>query len=1169
MKDYISSENTKNINNNINNIISQFETNICTLHNKEFSLYCKTCLTDICCFCQNNHINHDLIKYEIILPKNEEIKLLLDSIKKYNDDYNNLLIEIYSWKKEIDKIIIFYQEQLKNNIILNNNINFIYNFIYYKMNYISILKFREIYSSIIEPQKNQNNSQILNYMTKGYELNERFCKENNMGLFDYNNYQLMKFCLDKIIDKNNKYDFVNNSYNIIRLIWDTYNDIKKGKKKYNKYNNIYNNRMYSKNNINSLSEGNLLKRNIFLNDNINNKLINFKNSNERNISEIYIDLSNFNKINNIKNKELINHQSITPNIGNIFLEQNKEINMNKNLMLNNYNNNDNNNLCKKYNFQTYVEKHNSTKANNSFFSEKILYKKKKSNSNNKWSNNKRSNSLNIDNQNESNSIMEKSNIKEIIINKFIPKIKDHNKKYLDKDKKGKNYIHKKFDSLNANPINYMNYNKDNSLIFVKSGNKNEKNEFFEQNDNSILSSQNKLNNTFSQFDNRHKKLNLFCSNINNMTPLNRNLLNLKQYQQIMQIKEKKYNTINDDSSILKLKDLYNFPIIKTLNNKKYKIKPNIPLCIGIEINNNDCKLGIINQNEQNSNQIELFCFKNNSYTIPTIISFNEKSNEVEIGYEAYDSLLVNPSRTIFNIMKIFGKNNNEISFNQNLYPYKIYTNENLSSSPYIKIDYNNKKEKKFFFEDLFIIYIQKLFEIFFKEVEIENNDKENEKNIIQLILVISVPDNFNYFQRKIIEKLFQTEIFLQFSDINNYNIDIKQDNVSTTSSKLSTSLSYNSTNKRKKKLYGRYQIILKDIKIESCSSIANLCLKTINSNNQNILIININGNSINLSLSSIYQERNNENNEFKNIYQIKREIYIEKGEEDFINNYITKKLNINSNNNIENKNNINIIEICKLRKICYEMIKNINEHNEDILSEKDDYKNEFIKSLIHIFNEIIFNIKKILKKEKVNENNITNILLIGSLSKTNIFIQMLKELFKFNKDIINQLTKREKNNNYNDEIYDDYLIAAGAAIQSYNLENINSNYLLMDICPNSFGIESLNGCMEFIIEKGTKIPIINQKFIKIKKYNDNIKNANFLEINIYEGENKEVVKNKLISNANIDKKNFKNEKIGNNYIELLIQFEIDKYYNLRVYVLEPKTLKRRFECLINIDIIKR
>ena len=123
----------------------------------------------------------------------------------------------------------------------------------------------------------------------------------------------------------------------------------------------------------------------------------------------------------------------------------------------------------------------------------------------------------------------------------------------------------------------------------------------------------------------------------------------------------------------------------------------------------------------------------------------------------------------------------------------------------------------------------------------------------------------------------------------------------------------------------------------------------------------------------------------------------------------------------------------------------------------------------------------------------------------------------------------------------------------------------MDICPNSFGIESLNGCMEFVIEKGTIIPTINQKFIKIKTNN---KNENLLEIKIYEGENKEIINNKLISFANIDKKNFKNEKIGNNYIELLIQFEIDKYYNLKVYVLEPKTLKRRFECLINIDIIK-
>jgi molecular chaperone DnaK (HSP70) len=180
---------------------------------------------------------------------------------------------------------------------------------------------------------------------------------------------------------------------------------------------------------------------------------------------------------------------------------------------------------------------------------------------------------------------------------------------------------------------------------------------------------------------------------------------------------------------------------------------------------------------------------------------------------------------------------------------------------------------------------------------------------------------------------------------------------------------------------------------------------------------------------------------------------------------------------------------------------------------------------------------------------------------------MLEKLFKYNKDIINQLNQTEKMNaSFNRESYDDYLLAVGAAIQSYNLYNINNKCTLIDICPISFGIETLDGQMEFVIEKGIKIPAINKKFIKIKKEND--KNSNYLEINIYEGENKEVINNKLISCANISKRNFKNEKICNNYIELLIQFEVDKYCHLRVYVLEPKTLKKRFECLINIDIIK-
>ena len=77
-----------------------------------------------------------------------------------------------------------------------------------------------------------------------------------------------------------------------------------------------------------------------------------------------------------------------------------------------------------------------------------------------------------------------------------------------------------------------------------------------------------------------------------------------------------------------------------------------------------------------------------------------------------------------------------------------------------------------------------------------------------------------------------------------------------------------------------------------------------------------------------------------------------------------------------------------------------------------------------------------------------------------------------------------------------------------------------------------------------------------------------LKIKIYEGEDNVASKNRLISSANIDKRNFKMEKSGIDFIEILIQFEIDSNLNLCVYVLDVKTLKRRFECLINIDVVK-
>ena len=155
----------------------------------------------------------------------------------------------------------------------------------------------------------------------------------------------------------------------------------------------------------------------------------------------------------------------------------------------------------------------------------------------------------------------------------------------------------------------------------------------------------------------------------------------------------------------------------------------------------------------------------------------------------------------------------------------------------------------------------------------------------------------------------------------------------------------------------------------------------------------------------------------------------------------------------------------------------------------------------------------------------------------------------------------------------DKFITIGATMQALNNNMIEPLYKFIDITNMNFGIETLNGVMDVIVPKGLKIPVQKIKYVKIKNNENNEReNLNhlnkYLEINIYEGDNKFVKSNRLISCANIDKRNFKEEKTGEGFTELLVEFEINNYSNLSVFVLDVKNLKRRFECLTNLDMVK-
>ena len=1082
----------KNLSFDTNPFIKLAKSNICNFHNEKYELYCKTCSCEFCKYCLKFHSNHHLINYNQINPSQEEIELLINTMKKYIEDYNNLLTEIFSWKKILDKMITDLINQIKNNKRINDNINFIYNISNNNyMNYKSIMKFRQLFNNMIEPELNYNNKKILIFMEKDDNINNEINYENNMGIFEYNHYNKMKICLNKIINNKkieNNFKFISNCI------------------------------------INILLENYIFSQKI-LNNNLINNNSNYHN-NKNNIIEKYIDLSIHKKkckIISYRNKENKNFEfnktqrMFFPKIGNIFLQQNY-----LNSSFSNRNNNYNNN------------------------SKKIIYLKKRSNSNNNifWNKDRKNISYNINeyntnlNINKINFILqkEKQNIsnesnKDSFSNGYLSYIKYNNKIGTNEEdrRKTKTFLHKKFEPINlkqlikTNKITGANYSikKNNYLKTPKYSNKSEKDKINENYFYFSSTSGNKLNSTYTDSKNIKQKLNFESFSdkkiINNDESL---LLNndLAKDGEIISPNINNYN--NNNNSIRK------FQISQTF---KYSLSPNQTLCVGLEISNYFCKLGVINPDfiSKNSfdslNSIDLFCLKENIISIPFMISFNDY--EIKIGHESNDTFLKDPSKTIFDIINLLGKNYDEILVDQELYSFKIYSEDN---KPYIKINFHNK-EKLFNFEDLFTIYMKKLFEKFFEKFELI--DEEN--NSIQIILSIAIPDNINYFQRKIIEKIFQNQIFPSHTEINDSNID-NSDNISNT---------FQTSSRHIKLLYGGYHIILKNIIIGNSSSIIHLSYNSFEDKPKNILALVTNGELINISLSKIYKD--NINNEIKNIYEIKNEINLQKGETILINNFIEKKMK--EKGNIYNKD---INKISNLKKICLEFISNMDNAN---YNDNKELK-EFIKSLYNIYIDIISLIKELILKEKLNENNINYILIDGQILKTKIFIELLYNLFKDNLEIKNYL---------NNEYISEHNIIIGTTIQSLNLNLESPYYIFKNISPISFGIDSF-GIMEFIIKKGTNFPVIKKKKVKIKS----LKNEKEIKIKIYEGENIEINKNRIISYINIDKKHFKNEKIGEDYIELLIQFELDKYFNLRVFVLDYKSFKKRFECLINIDVIR-
>lgn len=232
---------------------------ICPQHNSNFNSFCKTCRKNICKECSDfEHKNHFISQFYELLPSNEEIIQLKNSIDNEINDVNSFLIETFNnWIKELQEKFNILIENIKAK---NKLYNFIINFYETKeFNYQNIYNMKIIsqnqlkrnpFTQEVQTLKNIiiKNESLLKSKNKNKEDNEeskeKYLKLKSTQLFKIinilnsninNNYRFTEFeSADKILsnfleDKNdlstNANDYVIiNPYNKAKTISNITND---------------------------------------------------------------------------------------------------------------------------------------------------------------------------------------------------------------------------------------------------------------------------------------------------------------------------------------------------------------------------------------------------------------------------------------------------------------------------------------------------------------------------------------------------------------------------------------------------------------------------------------------------------------------------------------------------------------------------------------------------------------------------------------------------------------------------------------------------------------------------------------------------------------------------------------------------------------------------------
>lgn len=190
---------------------------------------------------------------------------------------------------------------------------------------------------------------------------------------------------------------------------------------------------------------------------------------------------------------------------------------------------------------------------------------------------------------------------------------------------------------------------------------------------------------------------------------------------------------------------------------------------------------------------------------------------------------------------------------------------------------------------------------------------------------------------------------------------------------------------------------------------------------------------------------------------------------------------------------------------------------------------QFEKLVDHLIKRTFDPCKKAIRDAKLNASDISEVILVGGMSRMPKVIEAVKTIF---------------GKNPSKSINPDEAVAMGAAIQGGILAGDVKDVILLDVNPLSLGIETLGGIFTKLIDRNTTIPTNKSRVFSTAE-----DGQTSVEIRVFQGERELTKDNKLIGNftlAGIP-------PAPRNVPKIKVSFEIDSDGIIKVSAVDDST----------------